>query len=121
MAYLGVRFSILSAVHGAIDIYHCKVHILNDSKSLKTELLTTAPISNRRFFDKRNTRFHTYPFLQAAGYVVQAAAASPSLLRNFVAFYFEPQKLIIIMVFMLHCDDNTLRTFGKKEKSIFGH
>ena len=38
---------------------------------------------------------------------MHTAASTPSLLQNFVAFYFNPKKLIIVVVFMVQGDNKT--------------
>ena len=51
--------------------------------------------------------------------VVQGAAATSLSLLQKVAFNFDAPKSIIYMVFMVHCNDNTMISFGKKKNNWF--
>ena len=120
IAYFGVKFSVLSAAVCTNDIYHWKVHVLEDSKSLKTRLQTIANFDFYPIFDSAKfpilLPFFCYCKPCVAATVQTATRRNSTLDSSFVAFYFKPQKSIISMVFMFYCANKTLISFGKMKK-----
>ena len=110
------RFWIFTLLHRVNDIYHCKVHIVDNLKSLKTRLQTIANIDFWTILKSLNSRF--YLLFASCCY----STPRPMLYRGdassfFVASYFKPQKLIISMVLIVHWHEKTLISFGNKENN----